>query len=80
MPNFAAVSKEAMLALILIPSSSVPAMDMAISALITMPLSRTLSIISARVLLLFIVAILDIASLTVTSGQNCISPSSCLSP
>jgi len=47
-PYLAAVSKEAKAALILIPSSSTPATETAMSALITNPLSRILSMASAK--------------------------------
>lgn len=52
-PYFAAVSKEARAALIFIPSSSTPATLIAMSALITNPLSKILSIASARPSVLF---------------------------
>jgi hypothetical protein len=47
-PYFAAVSKEAKAALTLIPSSSTPATAMETSAFITSPLSRILSMASAK--------------------------------
>ena len=48
-PYLAAVSKEAMAARILMPSSSTPTTETVMSALITNPLSRTASITSIRV-------------------------------